>query len=232
MNNDRCPCELVTLYALDLLDESDRQTFEAYQAECPELAEELAEYEEAVAAIPYSTPAVPMAANLKDRLFQRIEADSLQADDREINSSPSKDGAEQEKPAQPPLSPSLPQQIRQITRLLTRQLSPKNRIVVRQQDLVWEPHKVPGVTVAPLHVDLVKQEVVALLRAEAGVHYPLHRHAIAEEIYMLEGDLIIDGESYGAGDYIRSKPGSTHHPSTVGGCMFLVRTSLSDEYLR
>jgi len=48
---------------------------------------------------------------------------------------------------------------------------------------------------------------------------------------MLEGDLSIDGQIYGKGDYIRSLPGSIHHPHTVGGCMFFFRTSLDDEIL-
>ncbi|MBF2064501.1 MAG: cupin domain-containing protein [Calothrix sp. C42_A2020_038] len=101
---------------------------------------------------------------------------------------------------------------------------------VRAQDIQWQPHLVPGVEIAILHTDNVKREVVGILRAQKGVHYPLHRHAIGEEIYMLEGDLIIGSEVYGTFDYIRSTPGSSHAPYTKGGCMFLFRTSMDDEY--
>lgn len=103
-------------------------------------------------------------------------------------------------------------------------------LTVRAQDLVWQPHDVPGVKMALLHVDPVKRELVGVLRAEAGVRYPMHRHAAVEELYMLAGDLIVDNAVYGVGDYIRSQPGTAHGPHTIGGCMFFFRTSMDDEY--
>jgi anti-sigma factor ChrR (cupin superfamily) len=191
---DRCFAELAPLYALDLLDEADRQFVEEQIADCPELAEELTELQATVGAIPYSTPVIPMADNLKDRLFQRL-------------------GYATPEPAVPVSSGRLPE------------------VVVRSQDLDWKPYRIPGVRVARLHRDPVRREVSALLRAEAGVCYPMHCHASFEEIYLLEGDLIIGEQVYRAGDYIRSEQGSLHSPSTRTGCMFFVRTSLDDEYL-
>lgn len=86
-------------------------------------------------------------------------------------------------------------------------------------------------TIARLHIDLVEREAVGLFRAEPGVRYPLHHHANVEEIFMLQGDLILGNKVYGSGDYIRSVPSSTHAPETHGGCMFFFRTSLHDEIL-
>ncbi len=80
------------------------------------------------------------------------------------------------------------------------------------------------------HLNLAKREATALVRAEPGVQYPLHCHTTDEEIYLLEGDLVVDGATYKAGDYLRSKSTSNHAPSTTGGCMFLVRTSIDNEY--
>lgn len=100
---------------------------------------------------------------------------------------------------------------------------------VRAADLRWEPHLVPGVAIAKLYQDPAKGELVCLLRAEPGVHYPTHRHTGVEEIFMLEGNLVINGEVYGQGDYIRSAPGSIHAPHTPNGCMFFIRTSLDNE---
>ncbi|MBL1179033.1 cupin domain-containing protein [Pantanalinema sp. GBBB05] len=101
---------------------------------------------------------------------------------------------------------------------------------IRSQELNWQPHPTPGVEVAIVHTDEMKREIVGFLRAEPGVHYPLHRHAAIEEIFMLEGDLVVGNEVYGAGDYIRSHPGSTHAPYTIGGCRFFFHTSMDDEY--
>jgi hypothetical protein len=70
--------ELVALYALDALDEDSVLTLDRNLAEMPELAAELFEFEEAVAAIAYSIPPMPVAPDLKDRLFQRIAAESTE----------------------------------------------------------------------------------------------------------------------------------------------------------
>lgn len=102
----------------------------------------------------------------------------------------------------------------------------------RATNRAWQPHPtVAGVMIVSLFVDEAKQQTICLLRAEAGICYPQHRHAAFEEIYMLEGDLAIDGQVYYSGDYIRSSPGSSHSPYTQGGCTFFVRTSISDKFL-
>ncbi|MGE5655273.1 MAG: cupin domain-containing protein [Actinomycetota bacterium] len=188
-----CFCELAPLYALDLLSEGERHWVEQQIAEYPDLAEELAICQSEVTAIPYSVPALPVATDLKERLFKQLGLD-----------------------ASPPAS--VPASI------------PEPYLVVRSQDLDWVPHTTPGVVVAIVHRDEVKRELVGFLRAESGVRYPFHRHAAIEEIFMLEGDLVIGDEVYSAGDYIRSHPGSSHAPYTNGGCRFFFHTSLDDEY--
>ncbi|MBW4690614.1 MAG: anti-sigma factor [Lyngbya sp. HA4199-MV5] len=72
---DRCFCELAPLYALNLLDDEERRWVEAQVLENPELAAELAEHQATVNALPYATPMVPMAEDLKERLFQRLAAE-------------------------------------------------------------------------------------------------------------------------------------------------------------
>lgn len=189
-----CFCELAPLYVLNLLSDSERLWVEQQLAECPELIEELNQYQAGATAINYSAPVVPMAANLKERLFT---------------------GLNLEIPA------NQPQQAANNFPSLS---------AVRFQDVQWQPHPTPGVETAIFHTDVVKREIVGLLRAAPGVQYPFHRHAIGEDIYMLEGDLIVGNEVYGAFDYIRSEVGSTHAPYTTGGCMFFFRTSMDDEY--
>lgn len=69
---DRCFCELAPLYALDLLNDDECRWVEAQAIEYPELAAELAEHQLTVNALPYALPAAPIAADLKERLFQRL----------------------------------------------------------------------------------------------------------------------------------------------------------------
>ena len=244
MTYESCPCDLVTLEAFELLTDAERQVLEGYIAECPELEAELADFRSAVATIPYSAPPAPLSDSLKDRLFARINAERFEENVEERFKNHAEPELEEMSIVQDTSNSRLVNypytavdsplnQVKkafQVANVLLRQATSGDRLTVRFQDLAWQPYRVPGVMVAILHLDLAKQEASALLRAEPGVQYPIHRHAVDEEIYMLEGDLIIDGQVYGAGDYIRSKPTSTNAPSTAGGCMFFVRTSLHDEY--
>jgi hypothetical protein len=197
MNDDhRCFAELAPLYALDLLELEDRLWVEAQVIECPDLAEELASYQTAVGVIPYGAPMMPMAADLKDRLFDRLGLDPVESI--------------ADPPSDIPLDPVM--------------------FAIKSGDLPWQPHRMEGVQVAVLFIDEVNRMRHLVVKAAAGVVYPIHQHRGIEEIYMLEGELVIEGEVYLAGDYIRSYPNSIHAPSTSTGCMFLIRACIDDNY--
>jgi hypothetical protein len=200
MNEHRCFCELAPLYALDLLDLEERLWVEAQILDCPDLAEELAGYQAAVVAIPYSAEPIPMAADLKDRLFDRLGLDPV-----ETLVAPLADSSLLE-------SPNL------------------EKFAIRSADLDWKSHRIPGVTCAVLFVDNVSRMRTMVVKAAAGVVYPLHQHRGIEELYLLDGELEIDGQVYFAGDYIRSHPDSIHAPLTNTGCMFLIRACIDDNY--
>jgi ChrR Cupin-like domain len=191
--NNYCFCDLAPLYALDMLSQEEKMWVEQQLVESPELLEELTAYQSAITSLPYSAPALPMAADLKDRLFDRLGLDT-------------------------PVSETVPAH------------TPAPYLTIRSQDLDWQPHSTPGVAIAIVHRGESRRELVGFLRAEAGVRYPFHRHAKSEELFMLEGDLVIGNEVYGAGDYIRSSPGSSHAPYTNGGCRFFFHASMDDEY--
>jgi anti-sigma factor ChrR (cupin superfamily) len=204
MNDHRCFCELAPLYALDLLDLEQRLWVEAQVVECPELAEELASYQAAVGVIPYGAPVVTMAADLKARLFDRLDAleESQLGLDAVV--------------AQPEI-PSV-------------HLAAPATIAIRSGELEWQPYRTAGVEVAVLFIDPLNRMCSAIVKAADGVIYPLHQHQEIEEIYMLEGELEIDGQVYLAGDYIRSSPNSIHPPATTRGCKFLIRACIDDNY--
>jgi anti-sigma factor ChrR (cupin superfamily) len=103
-------------------------------------------------------------------------------------------------------------------------------LALRAAELDWKPHRIPGVDCALLLVDNVSRMRTMLVKAAAGVVYPLHQHRGVEEILMLTGQLEIEGQVYKTGDYIRSHPNSIHAPSTTTGCMFLVRACMDDNY--
>jgi quercetin dioxygenase-like cupin family protein len=191
----RCFCELAPLYALDLLDLEERLWVEAQVLECPDLAEELATYQNAVGILPYAAPPMPMAADLKERLFDRLGFESIETD-----------------AISTPVAPD------------------SDTFAMRSGDRQWQPHRIPGVEFVLLFNDTASRMRSLLVKVDAGITYPLHQHRGIEEIYMLEGELDLAGETYLAGDYIRSAANSVHAPSTNTGCMFLIRACMDDNY--
>lgn len=81
MNTEtRCFCELAPLYALDLLTEEERVWVEQQAAASPELMAELTELQATVGAISYSAPVVPVPSNLKNRVFERLNQSTPEAE--------------------------------------------------------------------------------------------------------------------------------------------------------
>lgn len=206
---NRCFAELAPLYVLDALDEIDRRWVEDQIAANPELAAELAEHETTVAALSYSAPPLPIADSLKDRLFDRLGFDRSSFELSNSTPSPS----------------SLPNSLSAETGSAVETDS------AVETELNWQPHSIPGVSIAVLHIDEEKREISCLLKTEPGARYPLHRHAGIEEVLVLEGSLEIDGQHYGKYSYIRSEQHSTHALTSPQGCICFVRTSLDNEGL-
>jgi hypothetical protein len=199
-----CFCDLAPLYVLDLLSDKERDWVEAQAAADPDLAGELEELKQSVTAIPYGISTPPLADDLKNRLFQRLELP--EPDQRDV--------------LEPPVIPDSPPALENLGSFFS----------IRAEDMQWEPQPTPGIEIAWLRKDIVQREAVGVLRAGPGVQYPLHRHAGVEELFMLAGDLV-DGETvYGPGDYIRSERESAHAPYTEQGCMFFFHTSMDDDY--
>ena len=78
-----------------------------------------------------------------------------------------------------------------------------------------------------LFVDRAAQRVTMMVRMQPGASYPAHRHAEAEECFVLSGDLWTGSVRLHAGDYQRAEQGSRHPlQSTEGGCVLLLVSSL------
>jgi hypothetical protein len=64
---------------------------------------------------------------------------------------------------------------------------------------------------------------------EGGVRYPPHRHADTEELYLLDGDLMVEGQVLRAGDYCAATGGTTRGAVySEAGCTFLLVASERD----
>jgi anti-sigma factor ChrR (cupin superfamily) len=103
---------------------------------------------------------------------------------------------------------------------------------VRADALDWSAVGLPGLSVKPLFADEDAKRATHLVRMEPGASYPPHRHADVEELYVLEGDLLVSGVLMRAGDYCRAEPQSVHgRIRSQNGCVFIVTASRGDELL-
>ena len=103
---------------------------------------------------------------------------------------------------------------------------------LRSEEMNWQPGQLPGLFLKVLFNDTQRAYTTALVRMTAGTHYPSHRHAGVEELFLLEGDLSVDELSMKPGDYCRGEVGSIHGEIyTNAGCLFMVSSSQHDEIL-
>lgn len=77
-----------------------------------------------------------------------------------------------------------------------------------------------GIRVAPVGLG---GPGIVLVDAEPDAVLPEHTYEGVEELFVLRGSCVVEGEVMESGDYHRAIPGSTHHPTRAGseGCLLL-----------
>ena len=81
----------------------------------------------------------------------------------------------------------------------------------------------PGIRIKVLHRDMERRRQTILLVADPGAVHPAHVHDTDEEIFVVSGDLTIDGEELRPGDFHFS-PAMSQHPqeTTRDGCICVI----------
>ena len=100
---------------------------------------------------------------------------------------------------------------------------------VRAQYFDWQPGMFEGVEFKILRIDATSERVTLITKLAPGTVYPPHQHDDFEELFLLDGDVVVNGVSMQPGDYCTAAPSSVHDGiRTVGGCTFIVSTSTRD----
>jgi len=104
-------------------------------------------------------------------------------------------------------------------------------VILRSDDVNWQPHPTAaGLLVKPLYLDRKRGYLTTLIKMEAGAVYPAHVHEDVEEIYVIEGEVELQGSAMGPGDYCRAEPGSRHEIGySKTEAMLLVLSSARDQ---
>ena len=92
----------------------------------------------------------------------------------------------------------------------------------------------PHVSFKLLHRDFAQNVQTMLLRLAPGAVVPLHNHSTDEECWIVDGEVLIDGETIRAGDFHLARAGSTHRDFTSPkGATVLIRGEIpQDQRLR
>ncbi len=143
---------------------------------------------------------------------------------------------ENELAAPPLLRQRLLRSLREKANLASKAVSPVllNRtglLLLRTSEMEWKPAS-PGLWAKVLVDDSENDMTTTLVRMGPDSLYPSHRHKGVEEVYLLEGELRVEGIDLAAGDFCVSQPESIHQSSySRSGCLLVVRSSKHDEVL-
>ncbi len=97
-------------------------------------------------------------------------------------------------------------------------------VATRYHEINWKDCG-NGVFAKLLYKDPVARTVTKLYKLAPGTEFSEHTHPGAEQCFILEGDFIVNGESFGPGDFHCATPGSTHnHITTTLGTTLLIIT--------
>ncbi|MFO0774681.1 MAG: cupin domain-containing protein [Nitrospiraceae bacterium] len=109
--------------------------------------------------------------------------------------------------------------------------NPTGFTFIRGNEGSWiEPR--PGMRMKILHVDAATQRTTAVVKFAPGYRHAPHRHAQTEELFVLEGGCVCEGQALFPGDYHRSDALSIHGETTTqDGCTLLIMFSPRNEAL-
>jgi quercetin dioxygenase-like cupin family protein len=104
-------------------------------------------------------------------------------------------------------------------------------LISRSKEMAWQTMS-PGIVYKPLYEDARRKYTTALVRMDPGTRYPSHRHSEIEELFLLSGDLNVEGQQMQTGDYCRADSGTVHGETfTDSGCVFLLLAAQENERL-
>ena len=233
MTESRLPQELeeqAALYALGVLEPEDRRAFAVrFQGESLPLSQAATAYRTVVQALASVVAPVAPRPALRERIVNQMAAEA--ARDRVQFESVANTLALSTVPAMPraALKERLMARVEGHTDVRLDPL--KGLTFVKASEGTWH-EMAPGVSAKVLFFDQAFRRATTLVRMTSGSFYAPHRHAEAEELYVLEGGCFCGGRELKAGDYHRAEAETEHHDtSSDEGCLLLVISSPQNEML-
>jgi len=104
---------------------------------------------------------------------------------------------------------------------------------INSASLPWSPLDFAGVSMKTLGNDDRTGGMTVMTRMTPGASIPAHCHTHADEtVFVVEGDFIEDGISYGRGSFFAGAAGTFHGPhGTAKGCVLLTTFSATLDFV-
>jgi quercetin dioxygenase-like cupin family protein len=100
-----------------------------------------------------------------------------------------------------------------------------NHYLVRKEQKEWQPLVEKGVHYNGIWVrsllfnEKQGRSTTIQLKFEPGALYPYHNHPAGEEIFVLQGEAIIENQTLYEGDYLYTPAGFKHSVRSITGCI-------------
>ena len=90
----------------------------------------------------------------------------------------------------------------------------------------WHPLRYEGIRLRVLRDDASSGERAVLIEMQPGAQFPDHSHPGGEQLFVLEGTVLVGGKLLGTGEYLYTAVGDSHDVKTADGCRLFVTTPL------
>jgi quercetin dioxygenase-like cupin family protein len=104
---------------------------------------------------------------------------------------------------------------------------PMYQHAIKSEDLPWTQLDFPGVSMRIVHQNPATGVMTVLTRLDPAARIPAHRHSRADEsVFVLSGDFVEAGVTYGPGTLFLGAAGTPHGPHQSNtGCTVLTTFS-------
>jgi len=93
---------------------------------------------------------------------------------------------------------------------------------VHAEDMAWSCHPHVGVSFKSLRYDHDDKSGAVMIHMCPNTSYPEYRSLAGQDIFVVDGELIVGDESVKRGAYAFVAPGTRHAPRTEHGCVLFV----------
>jgi hypothetical protein len=90
------------------------------------------------------------------------------------------------------------------------------------EDMPWTCHPQRGVSYKSLRYGHADKSGAVLIHMCPGTTYPAYRADAGQDVFIVDGELMLDGQTMRRGAYLHIEAGSVQAPTTERGCVLFV----------